>query len=201
MRCVIFTGPKNYDINELYQRQKDDYIIGADQGAAYLAQYNLSFDLAIGDFDSTSKEDMVLIEQYAQIITKYPSQKDFTDTFLAVQEALKQGYKEIIIYGGIGKRLDHSYANIQLLRQGNITLITNHEKIYLLSPGKHTIQNNYSYISFFAIEDVINLSLTGFKYELQNVELPVGDPLCISNQKEGVVAFDLGLLLVIHQNE
>jgi len=97
--------------------------------------------------------------------------------------------------------LDHSYANIQLLRQGNITLITNHEKIYLLSPGKHAIQNNHSYISFFAIEDVINLSLTGFKYELQNVELPVGDPLCISNQKEGVVAFDLGLLLVIHQNE
>jgi len=80
MRCVIFTGPKNYDINELYQRQKDDYIIGADQGAAYLAQYNISFDLAIGDFDSTSKKDMVQIEQYAQIINKYPSQKDFTDT-------------------------------------------------------------------------------------------------------------------------
>ena len=65
----------------------------------------------------------------------------------------------------------------------------------------YEIENEFKYISFFAIEDVSNLTLKGFKYELKDIQLSTEDPLCISNENEGRLSFKEGLLLVVHQNE
>lgn len=201
MRCLIFTGPNNYNIESMYHPRENDFIVGADQGALYLAEHKLDFDLAIGDFDSVDQTMISTINEFAKEIKIFPVKKDYTDTYLAVQEAMKRGYDEIIIYGGIGKRFDHSYANMHLLKLGNITIVTDNEIMYMLNPGTYDIENNYKYISFFAIEDVKGLCLKGFLFDLEQVELIVGDPLCISNQQEGTISFDSGVILVIHQNE
>jgi len=201
MKCHIFTGPHNYNILQLFVKEEGDYVIGADQGALYLAQAKIRFDLALGDFDSVLPEDMALIQSYAKKVSRFPIKKDFTDTHLAIKEAKSRGYNEIIIYGGIGKRFDHTLANLYLLKMGNITILTNMLKMYMYKPGTYTIKNKHQYISFFALEDVKNLTLKGFLYELDNVSLSVGNPLCISNQGHGKVSFSEGELLVIHQNE
>ncbi len=127
--------------------------------------------------------------------------KDYTDTYLAVEEAIDSGYDEIIIYGGIGGRLDHTFANINLLKLGNITIKTENEIVYILKPGKYNITNDMLYISFFALEDVVDLSLRQFEYQVDKLYLDTSNPLCISNRNEGEVEFKEGLLLVIHQNE
>jgi thiamine pyrophosphokinase len=71
----------------------------------------------------------------------------------------------------------------------------------MLDPGEYEIENKFKYISFFAIEDVKDLTIKGFLYELNNIDLSTEDPLCISNELEGSISFKEGLLLVIHQNE
>jgi thiamine pyrophosphokinase len=106
-----------------------------------------------------------------------------------------------LIIGGIGGRFDHSFVNVHLLTLGNISMQSSLEFMYVLQPGEHTIENTHKYISFFAMDTVTNLSLYGFTYELKDITLKQGDPLCISNRGSGVVTFETGALLVIHQNE
>ncbi|QMS85582.1 thiamine diphosphokinase [Candidatus Xianfuyuplasma coldseepsis] len=201
MTCYIFTGPCNYSLSELNEFDKTDYIIGVDQGAKYLASNNLHMHLAIGDFDSINDNDLDVINTHSEEIQTHPIKKDYTDTHLAILEAHKRGYEEIILYGGVGNRFDHSYANMLLLRLGNITIVNDTTKMYILQPGTYTIKNEFPYISFFALETVERLSLQGFLYPLENIQLTPYDPLCISNQGSGRVTFGSGLLLVVHQRD
>lgn len=200
MIVKIFTGPANYSL-DIYTKSDDEFIIGVDQGAYLLSKNGFEFDLAVGDFDSVSTEELVHIRDYAKEVQSHNKMKDYTDTYLAVLEALKHHPSEIIIYGGIGGRFDHSFANLNLLKFGNITIITEDLKMYLRKPGTYHINNDKKYISFFALEHVSNMSLKGFKYELHNIELKVFNPLCISNEGSGELQFDEGLLLIMHQDE
>lgn len=200
MIAKIFTGPAYYSL-DIYIKDEDEFIIGADQGAYLLAKNGISFDLAVGDFDSVSPEELICIRKYAKEVQSHSKTKDYTDTYLAVLEALKHHPSEIVIYGGIGGRFDHSFANLNLLKFGNITIITEDLRMYLRKPGTYQVNNNKKYISFFALEPVLNLSLKGFKFELNNIELKVYNPLCISNEGSGELSFTDGLLLVMHQDE
>ena len=201
MICHVFTGPTDYTISTYYKIKENELVIGVDQGAYYLAKNQFKMDLAIGDFDSVSTEEFNLIKQYAKTIRTFAVKKDYTDTRLAIDEAFVLGYDTIKLYGGVGKRFDHSYANMQLLRLGNIEIINDSTKMYVLHPGKHYIQNEFPYISFFALETVYHLQLQGFLYELKKDKLTTDDSLCISNQGSGTVTFHEGLLLVIEQRD
>lgn len=201
MKAVIVTGPYDKDLLEIIDTSNADLIIGADSGAYLLAEKQITFDLALGDFDSVNTKEYDTLKKYAKNVKKYPETKDYTDTYLAVKEAIKENCEEITIYGGIGSRLDHTFANLNLLKLGNITFINNTTKMYVLDPGTYNIKNNHTYISFFALEDVSSLSLKGFKYEVEDYNLSTNNPLCISNEQEGTVSFTAGLLLVIHQTE
>ncbi len=201
MIVKIFAGPPNYDLKEVYREDPEEFIIGVDQGAFFLMSNNMKVDLAIGDFDSVTEAQYKDIEKYCVETKKYRSRKDYTDLYLALEEVLEMDYHKIIIYGAMGGRFDHSYANLSLLRLGSISIITEDVEMYALHPGRHRIKNKHKYISFFAMEDVEGLTLSGFLYEKNNFELYIDDPLCISNEGEGVVTFKEGLLLVIHQNE
>ncbi len=201
MIIKIFSGPLNYDVKTLYTKDDNEFIIGVDQGCEVLIDNNITIDLALGDFDSLNEELLHQINQKAEEVRTFNKVKNSTDTYMAIKEALKMDYDEIVIYGGLGNRVDHSIANIMLLKLGIIVIVNNTTKMFMLNPGTYSIENEYKYISFFANEDVTNLSLEGFKYELQNITLLEEDPLCISNEGSGTITFDEGVLLVIQTNE
>lgn len=201
MKIKIFTEPLTQAIFDLYEVEDNDYIIGVDHACLKCQDLGIPLDLAIGDFDSVTKEEKASIETYAKDFEFYKARKDYTDTYLAITRALYIEHDEIILYGGIGKRLDHTLANLDLLLLGNISIQTDDTLIYVLDPGQYTIENGFNYISFFAIEDVTKLSLSGFKYPLTYFDLKRFNPLCISNEGEGKLTFETGCLLVIHQNE
>lgn len=201
MIIKIFTGPNNYDIPSLYNKDNDEFIIGVDIGSYKLTLENINIDLSIGDFDSVTKEDFDAISKNSKEIQTFEKKKDYTDTYLALQKALTMDYDEIVIYGGTGGRFDHEFANVNLLKLGKISMVSNNIMMYMLDPGSYSIENKFKYISFFAMEDVSGLTLKGFKYDLNNVDLNTEDPLCISNELEGSLSFEKGLLLVVHQDE
>ncbi|MFW5842091.1 MAG: thiamine diphosphokinase [Bacillota bacterium] len=201
MIVKIFINPINYTLDNLYKKDDNEYLIGVDKGAFHALSFGLTLNRVMGDFDSITQVELDYIKRHAKTIDKYPEKKDETDSYLAIKEALKLDPDEIIVYGGIGNRLDHTYANIQLLKQGDITFLNDVSKMYVLSPGEYTIKNTHKYISFFALESVKKLSLTDFDYPLSDYNLDIDDPLAVSNKGEGTVTFDDGLLLVIHQNE
>ncbi len=120
---VIFTGGETADANKALHWLKKiqiDFIIAADSGFDNAIKFNQIPNLVIGDFDSKSKEK---IQEYIQKnqksfenceIQSWPTDKDFTDTELALMEGKNrfQTANELfmILVGGDGGRLDHLFG-------------------------------------------------------------------------------------------
>ena len=180
----------------------DADVVGVDYGAQFLAENKIPMVLAVGDFDSTDK--LELIKEYSKEVKVLTSEKNETDSEVAFEWATKH-YDYVDVYGGLGGRLDHEYANLSLLinRKYPLAFYNNTNKVFALSSGTHTIfKNDYCYISFFPIIDSI-ISLYQVKYPLEKAELKLGDIYTVSNEiiDETMVLEVKGEVLVMQSND
>lgn len=152
-----------------------DLYVGIDRACLWLLDQELPLDLAIGDFDSVTAEELKQIRQQASRLIQAPSQKDDTDTELAVKTILRQyPQAQLTIYGAFGGRLDHALSNIFLPSDpgiapfmGQISLVDEQNVISYLPAGRHQIfpVERMAYVSFMT-EAIAPLTITGAKYEL-----------------------------------
>ena len=105
-----------------------DFLIGVDRGALIAYQNNIYVNLAIGDFDSVTKDELILIQEKSKVIKLNPI-KDLTDT----AEALKYAFKlsnDVTMLGGIeGKRIEHFIANLCLFKEYPLLKIENENSL------------------------------------------------------------------------
>lgn len=186
MKAILFCG-QNIDLNKY--NLKDSYLIGVDNGALILANNKIEMDLALGDFDTAKEENLNLIMKYSKKIKKLNPIKDDTDTFDAL-DIVYGKYDEILVLGGIqGKRVEHLISNIYALKKyKGLKLIDDYSLIEIIDKDKEFKKDEYKYISFFSLTDSI-VSLKGFKYNLDNYNLKVFDPICISNEIVDDIAY------------
>lgn len=121
--CVI-VGAGSFDGMCILPEQ-DDLIIAADGGYEYLKQMKIDPDVLLGDFDS-----LEVVPEHRHLIRHSPI-KDDTDMALAAAYAAAQGCTRFLVYGGLGGRLDHTIANLQLLTG----LSRNGAEAYLIGEG------------------------------------------------------------------
>ncbi|MEG0527992.1 MAG: thiamine diphosphokinase [Longicatena sp.] len=161
-----------------------DYI-GVDHGAFVCMELGIPLVAAIGDFDSISEEVYQQLVTYTNV-EKLPAQKNETDSEEAIHYAMNLGYEEIILYGGLGGRMDHELANLHLMihRRLPITLMDRNNILKVLLPGEYTIQKEHKYLSFLALEESC-ISETGVAYPLYEQKLVPSDIYSISNEFEG----------------
>jgi len=201
---------EDYNFYKNYAKEAD-LIIGVDGGASHVKAMSLKPHLILGDFDSIEKEVYDYFSDMGVDIKKYPSEKDETDTELAVEYAMSMGCNKIIIAGGIGTRFDHTLANVFLLKKmldkgvegwvvneyNRITLINNCIKIKKERGIK---------VSLLPLSDVVDgISTKGLYYPLYNYRMEIGPTRGISNEFEYIkdaddfaeVTVKSGLLLVI----
>ncbi|MBI9010279.1 MAG: thiamine diphosphokinase [Tenericutes bacterium] len=201
-KVKIFCGPNDYDFNSLYFEESNEYIVGVDSGLEYLEKLNKPIDLAVGDFDSIKKEKYEKLKNNCLEIVKLKPEKNLTDLAFTLDYVYNNiDYNEIEIYGGISGRVDHLLANLNLIKKYEFSMRDNKHFIYILKKGNHKVNNYKKYISFFAIEDVYNFSLKGFKFDLNNYYLSSSDSLCVSNEGNGEIEFTKGKVLVISSND
>ena len=191
--CYIFGAGEHTDCR--LSLNTDDLVIAADGGFDYLNQLGLWADYVLGDFDSVISCDL------PSDCMRYPSEKDDTDMMLAIKLGLKKGYKNFAIYGGLGGRLDHTLANIQVLTYlsghgASGTLYGNDYAIRVitddtLSFGEEQSENYRGNIcSIFSLSDIcVNVTIQGFKYETENITMTNAFPLGISNEFTGRKSF------------
>lgn len=188
---------------------QEDYItlestlIGVDAGAHHCAQKGLMMDVAIGDFDSVSPSEFEHIQIQSKQIILLDENKEDSDFEAALK--LVDDYDKIIVFGNWGKRFDHTYVNLQLLKQDHrITFIDRQNKVYVVEEGNYSIsKDNYQYLSLFALEES-TVSLHQTKYELENRVLKINDVYTLSNEINGEAAklvVHTGLILVIQSKD
>lgn len=100
MKTLIITGGNlNKDFTKEYLKKYSfDLIIAVDRGLEVLDTLKVTPNYIIGDFDSINKE---ILDKYKEknnikIMTLNP-EKDFTDTHVAINVAIENKSKEIII--------------------------------------------------------------------------------------------------------
>lgn len=189
MKVVIVSGGKQPSKDLLMNELEDcDFIICADSGANCLYKYDIKPNILLGDFDSINKEVFEYYNNNCPNVIKYPREKDFTDTELALSEALKLCIDEVVFLGCTGTRLDHLFGNMGLI----LRCVENGIKAYIKDDNNTIfIIDKTSVLTgekgeMFSIQAYMNevkdLCIDGAKYPLHNYNLKFGDPRTISNE-------------------
>lgn len=179
--CCIFAGAP---VGENIEVPENAFVIAADSGYNAVKRLGLTADIILGDFDSLGEKPEC---GKCEVITA-AAEKDDTDTMLAVKTALDRGYSHITIFGGIGGRLDHTYANIQtlayILEQGGFgRLAGDSDSVELLNAGEYAYQRrDGEYMSLFSYGESAVITTRGTKYNLTDYRLEDTFPLGVSNE-------------------
>ncbi|MEQ8175624.1 MAG: thiamine diphosphokinase [Syntrophomonadaceae bacterium] len=209
MKCVILANGEYGDDLETYRDivDKADCILCADGGANYAYQLKLVPDCIIGDMDSIAGEVREYFSGLEVSIKKYPRQKDFTDTQLALSEAEARGADEIILIGSLGKRLDHTLGNLyscmDLAVNGiKVSHLTLEMQVHLITTELRLTGRPGDLVSVLVLSDrATGVSEKGFEYPLQNAVLVKGNPYAVSNVMVGTdatITVKEGVLAVFH---
>jgi thiamine pyrophosphokinase len=162
-----------------------DYIVAADGGYTSLTSRGFTSDVLLGDFDSLDP-----VPDHPNTL-RYPSEKDDTDTFLAVKLGLSRGYRTFIINGGLGGRPDHTFANVAALHHianngGRGYLAGARVNICVVRGGEIRFTAAASgYVSVFALTYASDVTISGLKYRGDGIALLPDTPLGVSNEFTG----------------
>ena len=178
---------------------KKDTIYAIDKGLEVCDELKIPISKIIGDFDSV----------YADILKKYPdekklrfsSDKDKSDTELAVDLALNSNFQEIIILNSSGARHDHFLFNVLILfkKPGVIKIMSSDGVLWALLPGSESnikLKPNTTF-SLIPVSKSTDVSITGCHYELKDETLELSSTLTLSNVANGTIkmSFKSGNLL------
>ncbi|MGC4375596.1 thiamine diphosphokinase [Fictibacillus sp. Mic-4] len=213
MMIYIVAGGPVHRLPDLSQvKQENTVWVGVDRGVWTLLENGITPSCAFGDFDSITRTEKETIEARGITTFVYPDEKNETDLELALNWAFGQTPQEIILLGATGGRLDHELVNVQLLLKGlengiKMSIVDSQNKIELFAPGDYIIEGDeyFRYISFLAFTNIVEgITLSGFKYPLENATLKKGSTLCISNElvkKNGTYSFSSGILMMIKSRD
>lgn len=211
MKTVILSGG-TAPSKDLLLRELEDAtaLICVDSGGNCLRDLGIEPDYLVGDFDSIKPEAFEYIKGTRCKIIEYPKDKDFTDTELALELAMRLDSNSIVFLGSTGTRLDHVLGNLGLLRvcvkngidaflkdDNNSIMMTDKPLKLKAEPG-----TTFSVQAFS--ETVEDLSLKNARYPLSGYRLKIGDPLTISNKfldGDVEVDFSSGLLMVMFSRD
>ena len=196
-RAVIFINGELGDVSRL-RLKKSDLLIGADGGTKHILKLGLKPNIIIGDLDSIKAvpKDTPVIQ--------FPVDKDKTDTELALEYVVKLGYKEVVLIGFLGRRLDHMVSNLMLLASMpiKITIIEGNQEMFFCRDKLNISGKKNDLVSLIPLlGDCQGVTTVGLKWSLQVWNLQVSSSRGVSNVmlgKSARVGLKTGCLLVIH---
>ncbi|QZY57116.1 thiamine diphosphokinase [Crassaminicella profunda] len=207
MKCVIIAnGDINHYEGAIPLIEECNCIICADGGARHLFKMNILPHMIVGDLDSIDEDTKEYFEKENIALYKFPKKKDYTDMELAIEYALKKGATEIVFLGAIGSRMDHTIANITLLRplaeKGIKAKIMNeHNEIMVIENSLEIEGEIGDTLSIIPLsEEVVGVTLKGLEYPLEDATIPMGSSIGISNRfmsTKAKINIKKGKLLVI----
>ena len=187
MKTIIIGNGEinNYDIIREYFDQA--YIIACDGGVKHCRAMMIMPNIMVGDFDSANKEDAEFFENLGVLKEKFPVRKKETDMEIAINMAIDKNSTEIYIVGGLGRRFDHSLANVHILlrpvRLGIRTcLLDEYNIITLVEDSIDIVGEKGQTVSLIPLTtEVKGINTKNLDYALTNATMEIGHSLGVSN--------------------
>lgn len=203
--CIVIAGG---DVQEQIIHPKGALVICADCGYRHALAQGIKPDVVVGDFDSWTES----LPKGVKCVT-HPPEKDDTDTWLAIEYGRAKGRNNFLVYGAFGgDRIDHTFANFQLLHRMAAegiggTFRYRKQSLYVHDfSRKHELEmilGDGAGFSLFSLTDVCtDVSIENAKYPLAHAELRNSCPLGVSNEvAEGydyvVITAKSGMMLIV----
>ena len=196
-------GSKKFYSNLIEKQEGDIYC--ADGGANFCYELTLIPKEIYGDLDSIKDEVKEFYQEKKVKFIKFKIEKDYTDSELLLNE-IQNKYDVIYCIAGLGGSIDHELTNINLLaKYSNLIFISEKEKIFKIDSDSKFNDMINTKISFVIFSDQVKgLTLKGFKYSIENLDIKKGEARCISNiiveNKANLLIKSGSLLCVIKEN-
>ena len=192
-------GSKKFYSNLIKKQEGDIYC--ADGGANIVYQLNLIPKKIYGDLDSIKDEVKDFYTKKNVKFIKFNVEKDYTDSELVLNEIEKK-YDKIYAIAALGGSIDHELTNINLLnRYSNLIFVSQKEKMFKIEKSYDFSNMKNKKVSFIIFSDKVkDLTLKGFKYDVENLDLTKGETRCVSNiieKNEARVTLKNGALLCV----
>ncbi len=220
MKYLIVTGgtvSKKF-FETVLLKYEYDKLIACDKGLEHCQSVGVVPDIVIGDFDSAEKDVVAEYRDLAEVnFLELPAEKDVTDTEFAVDYVLEEMDGEdtqVLILGATGTRLDHTMANVGLLKKfaakGIRAWIADEHNVVGMLAGCESSQDvsrieGFDFVSFLPFEGAVEgVTLEGFKYSGEGIVLKSGESLGVSNEftcERGHIHFANGYLLMIYSKD
>lgn len=184
-----------------------DLVVCADAGVRHAGALGLQAHVVVGDFDSLGTEGLRALGQTGVEVITLPTDKDYTDTHLALLEAIDRGAREVVLAGVTGDRLDHTLANLLLLTAVpagvGATVVDAKNVIYLVTDGAERVLYGEigSFVSLVPLSPAVTgINTEGLRWPLADGRLAWGESRGVSNEfllPRASVRVGVGHLLVI----
>ncbi|MFZ7132053.1 MAG: thiamine diphosphokinase [Eubacteriales bacterium] len=190
----------------IFEKENYHMILCIDGGLDKIRKMEIVPHLVLGDFDSISSQGIEYIRKHHIPIKKFSVEKDETDTEIGLNYLMENNYKDITMVGCIGNRMDHTLANIfllkKLLNHGiSGTIINGKNYIYLIDKKTAFLNRKGDIVSLLPLSNSVKgVTTSGLYYPLNEAELVKEKPLGISNiiiKDHAEVTIKEGELLII----
>ncbi|CAB4721797.1 unannotated protein [freshwater metagenome] len=121
--AVVFIGGHPPHPGVLAHLPQDRWVVAADSGYDHATALGVEVDLLVGDMDSVSLDGLLDAAGHGVTIERFPTDKDFTDTELALRAALRHGPSAMVVVSCVGDRLDHSISALMALADPSLAAI------------------------------------------------------------------------------
>ena len=177
-KCIIIANGKSPSkkVVEYFYKKEFNTIICADGGANSAKKIGIIPNFIIGDLDSISLLTLKYFKDKSTII-QIKRQND-TDVEKCLKFVIKKGFKEAILLGVTGDRLDHTICNLGIVIKffNKIKIYLTAESSFLNSINNDTIIKSKigETISIYAFDKNTRITSIGLKYQLNKAALPFG---------------------------
>lgn len=211
MNSVIFCGGDIEDYESIKKYVQDAQLtFCVDSGARHCRKLQIIPDYLIGDFDSINEEDFTSLVEAGASVMRFSSEKDMTDSELAIEIAYEKGCRRIILLGAIGSRIDHMLSNVFLLKKLadlNVEgiIINENNEIRLINDYIELKSEKDNFLSLLPVGgNAVGVTTRGLYYPLTDATLEVGSSWGVSNRftaDSASVSVKKGYLLVIKSRD
>ncbi len=188
MFLIVSGGDAPDPVFLLARAKKARMIIAADRGAGYCLRAGVRPDVVVGDMDSISPSARREVERSGVPLIQHSTEKDQTDTQLALDIALDRGAGCIEMVACTGDRFDHSLANVHLLYAAlkagvDAAILAPSHRIFLVDSEAGIDGMKGAILSLLPLSlEAKGVILSGFQWPLEDAVMEVGNPYGISNR-------------------
>ena len=162
-------------------------VVAADGGSRHCRTLDLLPDIVVGDLDSLDSEARAELEAQGVQFVSHPADKDQTDLELALLHAKQVGALEILVLAGLGRRWDHTFANLLLAAHTQfsgqrILFLDGEQRLFVIRGPVRLDARMGERVSLLPLGgDADGVSTRGLQYPLNLETLTFGSSRGISN--------------------